>query len=169
MKNNIFKFLFISVLAICVNSCIYDSKKTIKSLEDENLASKNIIQVLKHPLVFEDMGLKILSFTSEEIKTNVFNISITLEVNTDVEMYSKNHFFFIHAFDFDSEEFLNMDTRTIEINGNGDTLVFKRELESEIYDFREIRFGLVNKIKKERFFTRTITAASIKNKQFWKD
>lgn len=158
MKNTI--YLFLSIFLLVLGSCKDDSQKNIKELDKVDQISSKTFQVLKHPLVFEELGLKIAYFKSEEIRPNVFNLSIGLESETELEKYTKDHFFLVHAFDYNSEQIINMDTRKVELNGN--IAVFKREVTSDIYDFREIRFGLVDKINEKRCFIRTIEEASIK-------
>jgi hypothetical protein len=74
------------------------------------------------------------------------------------------HFFFIHAFEYNSAsdtDFINLDTKDGLIED--DKLVFKSQVVSKTYDFKELRFGLVKRLTKERYFVRTLTDVSIKD------
>lgn len=123
-----------------------------------------VVNVLEHPLIFEELGFKIESFTSEETDKDTFVLTITLSSSDDLEKYSKDHFFFIHAFDLYQEnndtDFINMDTHILVRENN--TLRFKRTIKTDIYDYNEFRFGLVNRNAKERYFVRTLKEVSIK-------
>lgn len=120
-------------------------------------------EILEYPLIFEDLGLKIVEFSSEEIQPDNFVITVIMETN-DVSKFKSNHNFFIHAYDFNStgdSDFINFDTKIDTVEDN--RIIFKRALTTEIYDYSEFRFGLDDRLNKNRYFTRTIKNVSIKD------
>lgn len=153
-----------SILAtIIVFLILMSCKKDVKNSTDVNVLKKtNKVNILEHPLIFEDLGIKITEFSSEDLSNNNFLIKIIIQTQNN-SVFQKDHFFFIHAFPYELYEdsnFLNFDTKEGVVQF--DSIVFQKEINSEIYDFQEVRFGLVDKIKNERYFTRTLTDVYLK-------
>lgn len=151
----------ILVIILLAFSCIdKEQKKDIRYINVDK-ESQNV-KLLPHPLIFEELGLKILDFESIELRDDEFEISITVET-IDIGKYSQNHYFFIHAFDIQRDyldSFINFDTK--EIKKEGTLLKFMRRLKTNVYDYEEFRFGLVNMKTNERYFTRSLKEVSIK-------
>lgn len=158
MKNSALIVFIFLILIACKNETKSNTTKT-NVVVGKTVKKTNI---LEHPLIFEDLGIKINDFTSEDLGDDNFLITITIQVDNN-EVFQKNHFFFIHAFPYDSYDdlsFLNFDTRDGILNLN--TITFQKKIKSQIYDFKEIRFGLVDRIKKERYFVRTLNDIYLK-------
>jgi hypothetical protein len=159
MKNILAFFVLLLIM-----SC-KEANKTINNLDETKNIEKaqNRVNILDHPLIFEDLEIKIESFTSEEKKKDTFLIDIVVS-SQHYEKFSMGHFFFIHAFEYNSASdtaFINLDTKDGLIED--DKLVFKSQVVSKTYDFKELRFGLVKRLTKERYFVRTLTDVSIKD------
>ena len=161
MKNTLLTLIVCLAILGCKNE-----KKEINKNETnyEEVVKKESdkINILQHPLIFEDLGIKIVEFSSEEINKNEFLIKIVVEEN-NVSKYNENHFFYIHGIEYESVEndvSINMDTKDgVLENGK---IIFTRLYKKDIYDFKELRFGLVNRIEKTRYFTRTLMDVSLK-------
>lgn len=152
-------FILLTVLIILF-SCKNDSKKKVSGIKANELEiSDDKVEVLDHPLIFEELDIKILEFSSEEVLSDTFMLTISIE-NKENSIFKSGHFFFIHAFEYIGGDALGMDTKDGILEGN--RIVFKRLISTSNYDFEEFRFGLVDRAKKERYFVRTLTNVAIK-------
>ena len=104
----------------------------------------------------------LLEFAIEKEDSSI-DIKIIVESSKN-SLYSNDHFFYIHAYPYDrveENEFINLDTNDGELNNN--QIVYSANYKGDIFDFEIVRFGMVSRVEKQRYFTRSLKNRYIKN------
>ena len=140
---------FILVIFLCVIISCQNKKPYDTSLYTINKYNKDTqeISLIEHPYIFEELALKLESLT---YKRKDSSVTITTIISGHTTSYSNNCFIFFHAYKntFD-DGFINLD---LPITDKNDKLIFSRSISIDASLFKEIRFGLACKNKKERVF-----------------
>lgn len=168
--NDIFKDLthtyrqiILVLLVLLFYACQQQKKQQDIGYDQTKISDSLAVNVLDHPLIFENLNLKIVSFSAVEKEGSHIELRIIVDSSSD-QTFSKNHFFYIHAYPYDrlsENQFINLDTDDGTLKN--DQLIFKSIYSGEIVDFEIIRFGLVKRTENKRYFTRTLRDKYIKN------
>ena len=150
------KLIFLAIILLV--SCKNDKRES-KIGSETRTETKNSLENEKSVLDLEYLN-DTLNVTVKDFKIidhdhDTYELEITMET-PDIDKYSKDHKFFVNCFYFDhlkegNSDRLAVGTNRVEVSGK--KIIYSRKFQSKVFEFKRIRYGLLNNKTNERYFS----------------
>lgn len=158
------KIFLILLLIIAVIACKSDKKETKNGLESNYpIQNENEKSILDFEYLNDTLNIAVKDFKVIDHNDDNYELEITMET-PEIDKYSKGHKFFVHCFYYDNLNVGNNDRLAVGTNRikvEGKKIIFSRKFQSKVYEFKRIRYGLLNNETKERYFSLKLDSITI--------
>lgn len=152
MKKNLFIIVLILVAFISCKNDTKDKEPNTSSIEE---TKSNIKSILDLEYLNDTLQIAVNDIYVENLQNDNYKVSVEMETPL-VEKYSKDYKFYIHCYyhdglEVDDVKFLPVGTNKVAVDGN--TITYSRKFTSDLDFFKVVRYGLLNKKTKQRYFS----------------
>lgn len=157
------KRMILVLLVFALGACKSDKNKGEIINKNKIEPSSNEKSILDIEYLNDELEIEISDFRIIDNENNEYELQIIMK-SPLLEKYSKNYMFFVHCYYFEGEEVEGRNYLAIGTNRKKivtDKIVFSRKFSTDVFDFKLIRYGMINTDTKERLFNLKLDSISL--------